>query len=357
VVGDRRPSGASQRRLHSVDVTSSAEARSVAASVDVLAEGARAAESAGGATPAVEVRGLVKRYGSTAAVDGLSFTVPRGVVYAVLGPNGAGKTTTIETCEGFRRADDGLVRVLGLDPVRDAARLRPRVGVMIQAGGAYPGARTAEMLRLTASYSRNPLDVGQLLTLLGLTEVAKTPVRRLSGGQQQRLSMAMAVVGRPELVFLDEPTAGLDPQARHAVWRIVEALRSDGVTTVLTTHHMDEVERLADQVLIVDRGKVVAQGSPATLTRGEQPALRFRADAPLDTEALASLTAVLPDGCVASAAGEGYLVAGPPAAIGPDLLAAVTVWCAARAIMPSDLQVGRRTLEDVFLDLTGRELR
>jgi ABC-2 type transport system ATP-binding protein len=334
-------------------VTSSAHARSltVPALADEAPSGAAGSAPHG---PAVEVTGLVKRYGATVAVDGLSFSVPRGVVYAVLGPNGAGKTSTIETCEGFRRADGGKVRVLGLDPVRDAAVLRPRVGVMIQAGGAYPGARTAEMLRLTASYSRNPLDPDLLIELLGLTDVARTPVRRLSGGQQQRLSLAMAVVGRPELVFLDEPTAGLDPQARHAVWRIVEALRADGVTTVLTTHHMDEVERLADEVLIVDNGKAVAQGTPAGLTRGEQPALRFRADAELDPVAL---TAALPDGCVAASAGDGYLVTGPPSAIGPHLLAAVTAWCADRAVMPSDLQVGRRTLEDVFLDLTGRELR
>ncbi|MFB9321570.1 ABC transporter ATP-binding protein [Cryptosporangium minutisporangium] len=309
--------------------------------------------------PAVEVTKLVKRYGPKVAVDELSFTVPRGAVFAVLGPNGAGKTSTIETCEGFRRADGGTVRVLGLDPVRDSATLRPRVGVMLQAGGgAYPGARTAEMLRLTATYSRNPLDVDLLLDLLGLTDVARTAVRRLSGGQQQRLSLAMAVVGRPELVFLDEPTAGLDPQARHAVWRIVEALRADGVTVVLTTHHMDEAERLADEVLIVDAGKAVAQGTPAALTRGEQPTLRFRADADLDAEALLGLTATLPAGCVAASAGDGgYQVTGPPTEIGPKLLAAVTAWCADRSVMPSDLQVGRRTLEDVFLDLTGRELR
>lgn len=338
-------------------MTFSADARTLAAP-DI--GGATVAATVGSSQPgpAVEIQGLVKRYGDTVAVDGLSFTVPRGVVYAVLGPNGAGKTSTIETCEGFRRPDGGQVRVLGLDPARDADRLRPRVGVMIQAGGAYPGARTAEMLGLTASYSRNPLDVTRLLSLLGLTEVARTPVRRLSGGQQQRLSLAMAVVGRPELVFLDEPTAGLDPQARRQVWRIVEALRADGVTTVLTTHHMDEVERLADEVLIVDRGRAVAQGTPAALTRGEQPALRFRADAELDAEALVALTGTLPPGCTAASAGDGgYLVTGPPAAIGPQLLAAVTVWCAARSVMPSDLQVGRRTLEDVFLDLTGRELR
>ncbi|MFI5956636.1 ABC transporter ATP-binding protein [Cryptosporangium sp. NPDC051539] len=309
--------------------------------------------------PAVEVSGLVKRYGEKVAVDELSFSVPRGVVFAVLGPNGAGKTSTIETCEGFRRADAGTVRVLGLDPVRDSSALRPRVGVMLQAGGgAYPGARAAEMLRLVASYCRNPIDPDLLLDLLGLTSVACTTVKRLSGGQQQRLSLAMAVVGRPDLVFLDEPTAGLDPQARHAVWQIVEALRADGVTTVLTTHHLDEAERLADEVLIIDAGQSVAQGTPAALTRGEQPTLRFRTDTDLDAEALLTLTATLPAGCVAGSAGDGgYQVTGPPDAIGPHLLAAVTVWCADRGVMPSDLQVGRRTLEDVFLDLTGRELR
>ncbi|TQS42342.1 ABC transporter ATP-binding protein [Cryptosporangium phraense] len=316
-----------------------------------------AAEKRG--APAVEVSGLVKRYGEKVAVDDLSFAVPRGSVFAILGPNGAGKTSTVETCEGFRRADGGTARVLGLDPVRDATALRPRVGVMLQAGGgAYPGARTAEMLHLVASYSRNPIDPGLLLDLLGLTPVARTTVKRLSGGQQQRLSLAMAVVGRPELVFLDEPTAGLDPQARHVVWQIVEALRADGVTTVLTTHYMDEAERLADEVLIIDAGQAVAQGTPAALTRGEQPTLRFRADAELDAEALLTLTATLPSGCVATSAGDGgYQVTGPPSAIGPQLLAAVTAWCADRAVMPSDLQVGRRTLEDVFLDLTGRELR
>jgi len=353
-----RRTGGSGERLHSVDVTSSTHPRAVDAP-EWGGEPHRPGAESGPRESAVEVTGLVKRYGAKVAVDGLSFTVPRGAVFAVLGPNGAGKTSTIETCEGFRRADGGEVRVLGLDPVRDATALRPRVGVMLQAGGgAYPGARTAEVLRLTASYSRNPIAPGQLLELLGLTEVARTPVRRLSGGQQQRLSLAMAVVGRPELVFLDEPTAGLDPQARHAVWRIVEALRSDGVTVVLSTHHMDEAERLADEVLIVDGGRAVAQGTPAALTRGEQPTLRFRADAELDAEALLDLTAALPAGCVAAGAGDGgYQVTGPPAAIGPQLLAAVTAWCAARAVMPSDLQVGRRTLEDVFLDLTGRELR
>ncbi|HYT10496.1 MAG TPA: ABC transporter ATP-binding protein, partial [Mycobacteriales bacterium] len=213
--------------------------------------------------PAVEVHELVKRYGSTVAVAGLSLSVEPATVLALLGPNGAGKTTTVEVCEGYRRPDSGRVRVLGLDPAADARALRPRVGVMLQGGGGYPGARAGELLRLLAAYAARPLDPDALLDRLGLSAAARTPYKRLSGGQKQRLSLAMAVVGRPELVFLDEPTAGLDPQARHATWAVVEHLRADGVTVVLTTHHMDEAERLADDVVVIDSGRVVATGTPA----------------------------------------------------------------------------------------------
>jgi ABC-2 type transport system ATP-binding protein len=290
-------------------------------------------------TPAVEVSGLVKRYGGRAAVDGLSLEVRPATVLALLGPNGAGKTTTVEVCEGFRRADAGTVRVLGLDP-RDRA-LRPRVGVMPQAGGAYPGLRAGEMLRLVASYAAHPLDAADLLDRLGLTEVERTSYRRLSGGQQQRLSLAMAVVGRPELVFLDEPTAGLDPQARRATWELVEALRADGVTVVLTTHLMDEAERLADDVVVIDAGRVVAAGTVAELTRSE--GLRFRAAAGLDLTGLPNAREEAPGR---------YVVDG---AVDPQLMAAVTAWCAERGVLAEDLRA--RSLEDVFLDLTGRELR
>jgi ABC-2 type transport system ATP-binding protein len=212
--------------------------------------------------PAVEVRGLVKAYGDRLAVDGLDLTAPMGAVTALLGPNGAGKTTTIEICEGFRRPGGGTVRVLGLDPLRDGPTLRPRVGVMLQSGGVYPGARAGEMLRLLASYAAHPLDPDALMNRLGLQDVARTTYRRLSGGEQQRLSLAMALVGRPELVFLDEPTAGLDPHARHATWALIEELRGVGVTVVLTTHYLEEAERLADHVVIVDHGRVVASGAP-----------------------------------------------------------------------------------------------
>ncbi|GAA3069135.1 ABC transporter ATP-binding protein [Streptomyces olivoverticillatus] len=230
-------------------------------------------------------------------MDGLDLTVATGGVTAVLGPNGAGKTTTIETCEGYRRPDAGTVRVLGLDPVADSAALRPRVGVMLQSGGIYAGARAEEMLRHTASLHAHPLDVDALVERLGLGSCGRTAYRRLSGGQQQRLSLAMAVVGRPELVFLDEPTAGLDPQARHATWDLVRELRTDGVTVVLTTHYMDEAEQLADDVAIVDGGKVIAQGTPEELCRGgAENSLRFTGRAGLD---VASLLKALPDGSAA----------------------------------------------------------
>jgi ABC-2 type transport system ATP-binding protein len=216
--------------------------------------------------PAVEISGLAKRYGGTTALDGVSLAAPRAAVTAILGPNGAGKTTTVEICEGYRRQDAGTVRVLGLHP-RDRA-LRSRVGVMLQTGGVYPGARAAEMLRLIASYAASPLDLNALLDRVGLTRVARTTYRRLSGGEQQRLKLAMAIVGRPELAFLDEPTAGLDPQSRRATWALIEELRAAGVSVVLTTHYMEEAEHLADHVVVIDHGRVVAAGSPEALTGG-----------------------------------------------------------------------------------------
>jgi len=218
--------------------------------------------------PAVQIAGLTKRYGGTTALDDVSLTAARGAVTAILGPNGAGKTTAVEICEGYRRADAGSVRVLGLDP-RDR-RLRPRVGIMLQTGGVYPGARAREMVRLLASFAESPLDVDDLIERVGLTRVARTTYRRLSGGEQQRLKLAMAIIGRPELVFLDEPTAGLDPQSRRATWALIEELRTAGVSVVLTTHYLEEAERLADQVVVIDHGHVVAAGSPHELTGGSR---------------------------------------------------------------------------------------
>ena len=210
---------------------------------------------------AVEVRDLVVRYGETTAVDGLDLDLHHGRVLALLGPNGAGKTTTVEVCEGFRARTSGSVRVLGVDPTGAPEALRARMGVMPQGGGAYPMVRVREMLDLVAACSARPLDTGWLVRTLGLESCARLPYKRLSGGQQQPLSLACAVVGRPELVFLDEPTASLDPQGRHLVWDLVRALRGDGVAVLLTTHLMQEAEALADDVVIVDHGKVVAAGS------------------------------------------------------------------------------------------------
>lgn len=207
-------------------------------------------------------------YGSKTAVDELSLEVPAGTITAVLGPNGAGKTTTLETCEGFRRPQRGSVRVLGLDPVRERHALTPRIGVMLQSGGAYGGVRAVEMLEHMARLHAHPLPVDLLVDRLDLGDCGRTPYRRLSGGQQQRLSLAMALVGRPELVIVDEPTAGMDPQARRTAWSLLRELRDDGVTVVLTTHHLDEAEQLADLVHVLVRGRLAGSGSPAELTGG-----------------------------------------------------------------------------------------
>jgi ABC-2 type transport system ATP-binding protein len=301
----------------------------------------------------VLLRGVSKRFGSTTAVDGLDLDVQRAEVFALLGPNGAGKTTTIEMCEGFTRPDSGTIEVLGLDPIADNAQLRERIGVMLQGGGGYPAARAREMLDLVAAYSANPLDPAWLMDTLGLTESARTTYRRLSGGQQQRLALACAVVGRPELVFLDEPTAGMDAHARIVVWELIDGLRRDGVTVVLTTHQLTEAEQLADRLVIIDHGAAVAAGTPAELMgRGAENQLRFSAPPKLD---LSLLISALPENyrTVETTPGE-YLVEGH---VDPQVLATVTAWCARLDVLATDMRVEQRSLENVFLDLTGRELR
>ncbi len=303
--------------------------------------------------PAVEIAGLVKRYGRTTALAGLTLAAARAEVTAILGPNGAGKTTAIEICEGYRRADEGTVRVLGLDPAREGRALRPRVGVMLQSGGVPPSVRPAEYLRLMARFHAHPLDPAAMLDRVGLTDAARTPFRRLSGGQQQRLSLAAAVIGRPELVFLDEPTSGLDPQARHATWDLITELRGAGAGVILSTHFMDEAERLSDRVAIIDHGSLVAEGTPAELT-GTTGQLRFRAEPGLDTDAL---LAALQPGSAAKESPAGHYVIEVHGAVDPQLLAAVTAWCAEHNVLAKDLRIESRTLEDVFLELTGRELR
>jgi len=304
-------------------------------------------------TPAVEIGALVKRYGQTTAVDGLTLSAAPGAVTGILGPNGAGKTTTIEICEGYRKPDRGTVRVLGLNPARDAKALRPRVGVMLQSGGIPPSVPAADYLNLLSRFHAHPLAVPALLDLVGLTSVARTPYKRLSGGQQQRLSLAAAVIGRPELVFLDEPTAGMDPQARHATWDLIGQLRGAGVSVILTTHFMEEAERLSDHVAIIDHGQLVAAGTPGQLT-GTVGQLRFRAEPGLDIE---SLLSALPPASAAKESPDGHYIIEVLGAVDPRLLAAVTAWCAERGVLANSLLIESRTLEDVFLELTGKELR
>jgi len=306
-------------------------------------------------SPAVVVDGLVMRYGDKVAVDGLSLEVGAATITAVLGPNGAGKTTTLETCEGYRRPQAGSVRVLGLDPVRERRRLLPRIGVMLQSGGAWGGVRAMEMLHHIARLHAHPLDVDMLAQRLGLGDCGRTPYRRLSGGQQQRLGLAMAVVGRPEIVFVDEPTAGMDPQARRDTWQLLEELRSDGVTVVLTTHYMDEAERLADRIHIIDRGRLIASGSPLELTRGGAAAtIRLVVTRPFPPGAPESLRRTLGEQTEVTQLDEvSLLVTGPADA---TTLAKVSRWCEDSGVLPESLTLGQRNLEDVFLQLTGREL-
>jgi ABC-2 type transport system ATP-binding protein len=311
--------------------------------------------SADPSVPAVVVEDLRMRYGDTVAVDGLSLEVARGSITAVLGPNGAGKTTTLETCEGYRRPQGGRVRVLGLDPDARRRELLPRIGVMLQSGGAWSGVRAVEMLRHIATLHAHPLDVDMLVDRLGLASCGRTPYRRLSGGQQQRLSLAMAVVGRPELVFVDEPTAGMDPQARRTTWELLEELRHDGVTTVLTTHYMDEAERLADHVHVIDRGRLIASGSPFELTRASgSSTIRLVVTEPFPATAPASLQAALGAGTLVQPVSEHSLLITGPADAGT--LATVSAWCDREGVLPESLTLGQRTLEDVFLQITGREL-
>lgn len=304
-------------------------------------------------TPAVQISGLVKNYGRTKAVAGLSMSAAQGQITAVLGPNGAGKTTTVEICEGYRRADEGTVRVLGLDPARDGRALRERVGVMTQAPGIPTTARAGDYLKVLASFYATPLEPATLIRQLGLAESVRTPFRRLSGGQQQRLSLAAAIIGRPELVFLDEPTAGLDPQARHATWELVAGLRASGATIILTTHYLEEAERLADYVVIVDHGTLVAEGTPAQLT-GSRGQLRFSAEAALDTSGLLS---ALPTGSLVKESPAGHYLVEVPDGVDPQVLATVTTWCAEQGVLVRSLRIESKTLEDIFLELTGRELR
>jgi ABC-2 type transport system ATP-binding protein len=294
----------------------------------------------------VTVDDLVVRYGALTAVDGITFTARAGEVLAVLGPNGAGKTSTVETLEGYRRPTAGRVRVCGLDPVADHRRLVPQLGVMLQSGGVPSQLRVAEAVRLYASYYDDPLHPDELVERVGLGRRSRAPWRALSGGEQQRLSLALAVVGRPRVAFLDEPTAGIDPAGRQVVRDLVSGLAGDGACVVVTTHDLTDAERLADRVLIVAAGRVVASGTPAELTAGVGGSFSFEAATGLDTGSLAAAV----DAAVVATGPGTYRVDGAP---DPGRLAGLTRWLAEHNEPLVALHTGRRSLEDVYLELTG----
>jgi len=350
--------------------------------------------------PAVQVLDLTKRYGPRTVVDGVSFEAASGQVTAVLGPNGAGKTTTVECCEGLRRPDGGQVRVLGRDPAHTTAAQRGEVGAMLQDGGLPPGARAGEFLRHIARLHADPLDPGGLLERLGLHEHERSSVRRLSGGLRQRLVLATALVGRPKVVFLDEPSTGLDPQARLAVWDVVREITADGAAVILTTHLMDEAEALADRIVILDHGRVIADGTPADLLAGAaapgrpaalmvrwempptepnptEPTLTEPNPDPIDPD---RLTAALSQALTRALATHGVSTAGPDEVapgwarygdvrLEPAVLQAVAAWaleCTVRVRAVDDGGQGAQHtpgraadggLEQLFLTLTGRSLR
>ncbi len=306
--------------------------------------------------PAIVVDRLVKRYAPRTVVDGISFTVAPGELVALLGPNGAGKTTTVEIIEGYRRADAGVVRVLGDDPATGGPKLRARVGLMLQDGGVDPRAAPRETLIQYGRFHDDPRPPDELLELVGLRAVARTRYRRLSGGERQRLGLALALVGRPEVLVLDEPTAGMDPEGRAATRAIVTDLRATGVAILLTTHDLGDVERLADRVCILRSGRMVASGSPAELAAAIRPRLRFRLDRPLDRDQVAGLERLLGrDWPAASLAadpdGRQLVIHG----VVPDasLVAAIAAWCAAADRLITDLRTTGATLEEAYLEVVS----
>ena len=292
----------------------------------------------------VEVDGLVKRYGPLTAVDGLDLTVQRGETFALLGPNGAGKTTTVECLEGYRRPDGGSVRVLGLDPIGDARELSTRMGVMLQEGGLYPHIRPAEVLHTFAAFYDDPEDPDALLAELGLEDARGTRYRALSGGQKQRLALALALIGRPEVLFLDEPTAGLDPVARRTTWGLLAERTAAGATIVVTTHLIDEAAAVADRVAIVDRGRLRLLGTPAELTSGGDGSVSVRIT---PTPVAGDLAAHL--GVEVREEGKGRLRLA--AAADPALLTGIATFLAAHGGTLDDLSATGRTLEEVYLRL------
>lgn len=300
---------------------------------------------------AIVVDRLVKVYGERRAVDELSFRVHRGEIFALLGPNGAGKTTTVEILEGYRDADDGQVEVLGLSPRRDEAELKQQIGVMLQHAGIYPKVSAREILDLFRRFYDDPEDPNELLDLVGLQESADTRYKQLSGGQQRRLALAAALIGKPSLLFLDEPTTAMDPQARRLTWEIIEGLRERGLTVLLTTHFMEEAERLADRVAIIDHGRLLTLDTPRRLTHARSQEIQFSGPPELELSEFSSLPSV--STCSEPQPGFYVLETADPI----DGLAEITAWGRQHRILLNDLRIGHESLEDVFLRLTGRELR
>ncbi|HEX6165861.1 MAG TPA: ABC transporter ATP-binding protein [Acidimicrobiales bacterium] len=302
---------------------------------------------------AVEVESLTVTYGTVVAVDDLSFQADAGEVTCVLGPNGAGKTSTVESLEGLRRPTGGRLSVIGLDPRTQHRALTERMGVMLQEGGLHPAVRVGEALRHAAALYRRPVGPGTLVDRLGLAGLERRTIRRLSGGERRRLALALALVGRPQVVFLDEPTAGVDPGGRQAIRQVVADLRGDGVTVVMTTHDLDEAERVADRIVIIVGGRLVAAGSVDDLTRAtsDDEHVRFRAPAGLDR---AALSRHLEGAEVAETAPGEYAVATAPT---PRAVAAITAWLAEHDLPLADLRAGRQRLEDVYLRLTAEGAR
>jgi ABC-2 type transport system ATP-binding protein len=296
--------------------------------------------------PAIEVHSLHKRYGKHVAVQDVSFTVERGEIFGIIGPNGAGKTTTVECIEGLRTPDNGAVMVLGLDPRSDRADLRQRVGAQLQESALPEKMKVWEALDLYASFYRAPASWRRLLEDLGLTEQQNMSYGKLSGGQKQRLSIALALVGSPEVAILDELTTGLDPHARRETWDLIEQIRNGGVTVVLVTHFMEEAERLCDRVAVVDAGRVVAIDTPAGLVSRAmaEQRIRFRPSAPIDDRLLTDL----PEVRDVRRTGPQVVVTGSG-----NLLAAVVSALARKQIVAADLRVEQATLDDAFVALTG----
>jgi len=305
---------------------------------------------------AIVVEGLTKRYGDRTVVDGVSLMVERGELVALLGPNGAGKTTTVEIIEGYRRADGGTVRVLNADPARAGPAHRARVGLMLQGGGIDPRAQPRETLIQYGRFHADPRDADELIDLVGLRAVAATRFRKLSGGERQRLGLALALVGRPDVLVLDEPTAGMDPEGRAATRAIVADLRGSGVAILLTSHDLGDVERMADRVCVLRDGTLVATGTPAELAAGVRPRLRFRLERPLTVDEQAELgrrlAIVRPDATIVADADAGrYLVEH----VEPDpvVIAALAGWCAEVGRLIVEARAASATLEEAYLALVA----